>query len=114
MDKEGNTPTLFRPTTSRLVVLSVFLLLPAAACIAFAIHLLFSDKAGHLIASLAAAVGGLSAMGYALLVMSARVELKPGVVEVEGRRLHLTTVPAPYSRDPWKTAVARVVWEKAE
>ena len=34
--------------------------------------------------------------------------------KVEGNRLHLTTVPAPYSRDPSKTAVARLVWEKAE
>ena len=36
------------------------------------------------------------------------------VWRIEGRRLHLATVPAPYSRDPSKTAVARLVWEKTE
>jgi Lipocalin-like domain len=34
--------------------------------------------------------------------------------KLEGNRLHLTTVPAPYSRDPSKTAVARLVWERTE
>jgi hypothetical protein len=34
--------------------------------------------------------------------------------KLEGNRLHLTTVPAPYSRDPSKTAMARLVWERAE
>jgi Lipocalin-like domain len=34
--------------------------------------------------------------------------------KLEGNRLHLTTVPAPYAPDPSKTAVARLVWERAE
>jgi len=34
--------------------------------------------------------------------------------KLEGNRLHLTTVPAPYSRDPSKTAVARLIWERTE
>ena len=34
--------------------------------------------------------------------------------KIEGNRLHLTTVPAPYSRDPSKTVVARLIWERTE
>jgi len=34
--------------------------------------------------------------------------------QLEGNRLSITTVPAPYPRDPSKMAVTRVVWERAE
>jgi Lipocalin-like domain len=34
--------------------------------------------------------------------------------EAQGNRLTLTSVPAPYARDPSKIIVARLVWEKVE
>jgi hypothetical protein len=34
--------------------------------------------------------------------------------EAQGNRLILTSVPAPYARDPSKIIVARLVWEKLE
>ena len=34
--------------------------------------------------------------------------------EVQGNRLYLTSLPAPYARDPSKIVVARLAWEKAE
>jgi len=34
--------------------------------------------------------------------------------QVQGSRLTLTSVPAPYARDPSKIVVARLVWEKVE
>ena len=34
--------------------------------------------------------------------------------QLDGNRLSITTVPAPYSRDPSKMAVTRVVWERVE
>ena len=33
---------------------------------------------------------------------------------LDGNRLTLTSVPAPYARDPSKTVVARLVWEKVD
>lgn len=34
--------------------------------------------------------------------------------DLQGKRLSITTLPAPYSKDPSKTVVARVVWERIE
>ena len=34
--------------------------------------------------------------------------------QLEGNHLFITTVPAPYPRDPSKMAVTRVVWERVE
>jgi hypothetical protein len=34
--------------------------------------------------------------------------------QAQGNRLTLTSVPAPYARDPSKIIVARLVWEKVE
>jgi hypothetical protein len=39
---------------------------------------------------------------------------QPRIWQTEGNRLTLTSVPAPYARDPSKIIVARLVWEKVE
>ena len=39
---------------------------------------------------------------------------QPRIWQAQGDRLTLTSVPAPYARDPSKIVVARLVWEKVE
>ena len=39
---------------------------------------------------------------------------QPRIWQAQGNRLTLTSVPAPYARDPSKIVVAHLVWEKVE